>query len=471
MLSSSSNISPGVGPGVNNLQLASALGVGERELISLYGAGGKTTSLYLLAEELSAAGERVVITTTTMLFEPPDRALLLGSSPEEFLRRLGEPVEGPGPPLLARARLPEQGKLKGIEPHWPGRLSRELGLTVVAECDGADRRPLKGYASYEPVLPADSTLAVPILGLKGLGVTLNGEQVHRPGLFAAMAGLKIGETVGVEHLVRSMKKMIRRGRGQAPRARVVPLFTQVDLLPDQAVIRAVAAGLAGEPGLETLLFTALRESSPVRYIFNLASGQAVPEVSAVVLAAGFSRRMGRDKLTLPLEGGTVLGETLRKLAPAGVRETIVVLNPASAVSREQLGRLGVKVVVNEKSHRGIATSLQAGLAAVAPGSQGVIFVLGDQPLIPTAAYQRLLESYRRRLPQVAYPVYRGRRGNPVIFDRRCWSQLLELEGDRGGRQLFSGIPSEEILAVAMEGEEILLDLDTPGDYEQMLKQF
>ena len=209
----------------------------------------------------------------------------------------------------------------------------------------------------------------------------------------------------------------------------------------------------------------------MRYIFNLASGQAVPEVSAVVLAAGFSRRMGRDKLTLPLEGGTVLGETLRKLAPAGVRETIVVLNPASAVSREQLGRLGVKVVVNEKSHRGIATSLQAGLAAVAPGSQGVIFVLGDQPLIPTAAYQRLLESYRRRLPQVAYPVYRGRRGNPVIFDRRCWSQLLELEGDRGGRQLFSGIPSEEILAVAMEGEEVLLDLDTPGDYEQMLKQF
>ena len=138
-------------------------------------------------------------------------------------------------------------KLKGIDPSWPGRLIEEPEVScILAECDGAAGRPLKGYASYEPVLPPDSSIIIPVLGLSSLGSILDSERVHRPALFSEMAGIKIGETIRAEHLIRSMKRMIELGRRQAPRARVVPVFNQVDQVSDIRVIK-VHGSMAGYP--------------------------------------------------------------------------------------------------------------------------------------------------------------------------------------------------------------------------------
>ncbi|HHX88136.1 MAG TPA: nucleotidyltransferase family protein, partial [Firmicutes bacterium] len=192
-----------------------------------------------------------------------------------------------------------------------------------------------------------------------------------------------------------------------------------------------------------------------------------PEVDCVVLAAGFSRRMGLDKLALDLGGTTVLERTLQNVLRSGVNETIVVINPEATDLEARLSKYNLKLIVNHRSSQGISTSVQAGLSSVAATSQGVIFALGDQPLIPARVYNSLLDSYRSGLQLALYPTYRRRRGNPVLFDRRTWPMLMELEGDKGGSQLFASLPASELCAVEMDIPEVLVDLDTPGDYENI----
>lgn len=453
---------------MSNLQLKSSLEITEKEIVSIYGAGGKSTLLYLLAGELSGGGSKVVVTTTTRIYQRPDLPLVLSPTLPEAASKLRKLPAGKYPVILAGGLLPG-GKLKGIDPSWPGRLIEEPGVScILGECDGAAGRPLKGYAPYEPVLPADSSVAVPVLGLSSLGTTLDSERVHRPELFSEMAGIKMGETIRAEHLIRSMKWMIALGRRQAPRARVVPVFNQADLASDPGVITQIASSLAGCPDVNYLIFTAARHQAPVKFIFNVCSSRAVPEVSCVVLAAGFSRRMGCDKLALELGGTTVLERTLQNVARSGVSDTVVVINPGATGLEARLSKFNVKLTVNERSLQGISTSVQAGLSSVAATSQGVIFALGDQPLIPTRVYDSLLENYRRQLPLAAYPAYRGRRGNPVLFDRRTWPMLMELEGDKGGSQLLNRMSEHEICPVEMDIPEVLVDLDTPADYEDIL---
>ncbi|HHX86629.1 MAG TPA: putative selenium-dependent hydroxylase accessory protein YqeC, partial [Firmicutes bacterium] len=244
---------------MNNQQLKSSLGILEKEIVSIYGAGGKSTLLRLLAEELSGDGRKVVVTTTTKIYQHPDLPLVLGLNLQEAANGLKNNLAG-SPLVILAGELLQGYKLKGIDPSWPGRLIEEPEVScILAECDGAAGRPLKGYAPYEPVLPPDSSIAVPVLGLSSLGAILDSERVHRPALFSEMAGIKMGEIIKIEHLIRSMKRMIELGRRQAPRARVVPVFNQVDQVSDKRVIKRIAGFMAGYPEVDRLLFVSARQ--------------------------------------------------------------------------------------------------------------------------------------------------------------------------------------------------------------------
>ncbi len=456
---------------MNNLLLSSCLGIKQKEIISIYGAGGKTSLLYLLAGELAGGEKKVVVTTTTKIFQHPSFPLILAGTLTEVVRKLRLLPAGRDPVVLAAGLLPE-GKLKGIDPSWPGRIVSEPEVSfALAECDGAARKPLKGYASHEPVLPPDSGLALPVMGLIGLGTALSPGTVHRPELFSIIARMQMGETITAEHLVRGMKWMVELGCRQAPGARTVPVFNQADLISDPGIITKIADLTAGIDDIRHIVFTSACRPVPLQFIFGISGERAAPEVSRVVLAAGLSRRMGKDKMTLELGDSTVLEQTLQNLIRSSDGEIIVVINPETAWLGARLSRFKLKVVINERAQLGISTSLQAGLSQVSATSQGAMFILGDQPFIPARVYSSLLERYRSRLPLAVYPTYRGRRGNPVLFDRRTWPMLMELKGDRGGSQLLHCLSDRDLCPVEVDAPEILMDLDTPDDYLSILNQF
>jgi molybdenum cofactor cytidylyltransferase len=196
--------------------------------------------------------------------------------------------------------------------------------------------------------------------------------------------------------------------------------------------------------------------------------RAKSRVSAVVLAAGMSRRMGTPKQLLQVGGKTLLENVLGNLRGARVDEIILVLGASAAEIREQIDATGIRVVINDAFEAGMGTSLRAGLAAVDADAEAALIVLADQPFVATATFDRLIAAYQERKPQIALPVYKGFRGNPVLLDRSVFAEVMALTGDVGCRAIF-GSHTENILKVPVEDIGVLLDIDTTADLSKLQK--
>ncbi len=437
-------------------------------LVAVYGAGGKTTLLHRLAGELAGAGERVVLTTTTRIYRPEGIPLVVESDRRKAAERIKNVLEKQNVAALGRHNLPG-GKIEGIDPGWAAPLFRETGAYLLVEADGARGLPVKGFAPFEPVIPAASDLIIPLAGLDALGARLVEEEVHRPDLLARATGAACGGRFTIGDLSRWIGHAVSLGAAQAPQARVVPVLNKADLLEyPRTPVFDLAGAAAGLPGAAQIVFTSFRERSPVQFTFDLAAGGALLPVCSIVLAAGSASRMGRDKLSLPLAGKTVLEQTVAQISRADVGEIIVIVQPGSPWLKNPPAAGKYTVAANPDYREGIAASIRAGLGALRRPAQALLFALGDQPMIPADAYRMLVESYRRSPGLAACPAYNGKRGNPVLFDRRVWPQLEELTGDTGGKRLLDKLPPHEVTLVEMPYREILSDLDTPADYESLL---
>ncbi len=208
--------------------LKQALGLSEREVVSLVGAGGKTTLMYLLAKTLRASGCRVITTTTTKIFEPGSDEtpfLCLGESFESIL----EKAERYGHVTVVSQKLPS-GKLDGIPPQEVDRLwgSSRIDYLIV-EADGAARKPLKAPASYEPVIPASTGLVVGLIGADGFDTPLSEETVFRSHIFSRLTGLSQGEKVTYQAVSRVFTHKDGLFKGAPRSARIVPFVNKVDL--------------------------------------------------------------------------------------------------------------------------------------------------------------------------------------------------------------------------------------------------
>jgi len=185
-------------------------------------------------------------------------------------------------------------------------------------------------------------------------------------------------------------------------------------------------------------------------------------ISAIVLAAGTSSRMGRPKPLISSGGRTILQRTLDHLQAARVDEIVVVLGYRAEEILPTLRGLGCRVVINRQYSLGMSSSIQRGLRAVHPRAQAVLVVLGDQPHIGPEIIDRLVESFHRRDRSIVVPVFHGQRGHPVLFGRNLWPGLMALRGDVGGRELIRRNP-REVCQVEVDNRSILMDIDRPED--------
>lgn len=190
------------------------------------------------------------------------------------------------------------------------------------------------------------------------------------------------------------------------------------------------------------------------------------EVTAIILAAGESRRMGKAKLLLPWGETTVLGQTLHQLQASQVEHLLLVSGHRAAEVEAIAANAGARVVHNEAYAEGeMLSSLQVGLRHLEDGIEAVLVVLADQPLIEPAIVDRLLKAYEARQGTLIAPSYQGKRGNPVLIDRRYFAELLALPWGQAPRTLLRRHPAELHL-VAVDSPTVLLDLDRPEEYER-----
>lgn len=187
-------------------------------------------------------------------------------------------------------------------------------------------------------------------------------------------------------------------------------------------------------------------------------------VAAIVLAAGFSRRMGFPKQLLPWENSTVIGVIVNKLVLAGIQPIVVVTGEAREQIAAVLAGQPVQVVLNPKFQEdSMVQSLQSGLACLPADVPAALVVLGDQPQMPVEVIRLLLESYTRTGSQLTVPSYRMRRGHPWLIDCSLWSEIMDMPAEHTLRS-FINSHAGIIRYVETDMEAVILDLDTPEEY-------
>jgi len=188
-------------------------------------------------------------------------------------------------------------------------------------------------------------------------------------------------------------------------------------------------------------------------------------ISAILLAAGESKRMGTNKLSLPWGRKTVLQRCLRVLLSSQVGEVWIVLNKQTWELGERLRGPRVKLVHNPQFKKGMSSSIRRGIQAMGQKSRAVLIALGDHPVLNVNTVNALIRAYVEKKGTIIVPVYRGKRGHPVLFDRRYGKELLKLKRDVGARALLER-HRKEVYEFNSKSEGVVVDIDTWEEYRR-----
>jgi molybdenum cofactor cytidylyltransferase len=186
-------------------------------------------------------------------------------------------------------------------------------------------------------------------------------------------------------------------------------------------------------------------------------------ITALILAAGQSKRMGKPKMLLPWGKVTVLEKVLATFKVAGV-DNILVVTGGDRERVETLVKAPARTVFNPNYVEGeMLSSVQAGLAGLDPEAEAVLIGLGDQPQVHERNVRMVLDAYRKSWASIVVPSFRMRRGHPWLVTQAHWDEILSMRSPASLRD-FLKKHADEIRYVEIKDNSILQDLDTPEDY-------
>jgi molybdenum cofactor cytidylyltransferase len=186
-------------------------------------------------------------------------------------------------------------------------------------------------------------------------------------------------------------------------------------------------------------------------------------ISAILLAAGRSRRMGAFKPLLPFGERTVAEACVENLLAGGVGEVVVVVGHRGDEVRRHLSRLPVRFAVNADAESEMGASIARGVEQLSPEAQAVLIALVDQPAVPHATIGFLNAVAGRTGRRLVVPEYEGRGGHPVWIDLSFREELMSLDPERGLRALFDA-HRDEVLRVPVTSPYVARDMDRWDDY-------
>jgi molybdenum cofactor cytidylyltransferase len=189
-------------------------------------------------------------------------------------------------------------------------------------------------------------------------------------------------------------------------------------------------------------------------------------ISAILLAAGESRRMGRFKQLLQLGDKTFVEHCVETLLASRVDEIIVVTGHRESEVRAAVGTREVRFVYNTGYRAGMASSIKCGVRAVPDSSKACLIALVDQPKIERSVIDQLIDVYENASPRIVIPTFDGKRGHPIILDLSLKHEILEMDQLVGLRQVISA-HSSEIARVEVFSHDVVEDCDLPEDYERV----
>lgn len=191
-------------------------------------------------------------------------------------------------------------------------------------------------------------------------------------------------------------------------------------------------------------------------------------IAAIVLAAGESRRMGRQKLLLPYGGRTVIEHIVEQVLASEVSQTIVVTGHDAEAVKAVLANKPLTVVENPRYRKGMLTSVRRGLQEVEPEAEAFMVVLGDQPSVSSPLINVLIRGFQDSERGIVVPFYQDDTGHPIVISTRYRDEIMTQFDDTGLRGLIYGYP-ERVHRLPVNVPEVLRDMDTPEDYQRELE--
>ncbi len=188
------------------------------------------------------------------------------------------------------------------------------------------------------------------------------------------------------------------------------------------------------------------------------------EIWAIILAAGASSRMKRQKLLLPFNGKTIIETVVENVTNSVVTNIMVVLGSHSEEIKSAIGNHNLQFCVNQNYMDGMLSSAICGFRALPQEAKAALVFLGDQPQILPQATDIVIEAWMKSKKGIVMPTFKGRRGHPVLIETRYKPEIEKLDPKRGLKTLSEKY-KDDVFEVECEIPEILRDIDTPEEYQ------
>ncbi len=397
----------------NNITDALQIRLPEHAVISIVGAGGKTSLIFAWARELAAAGKKVFITTTTHMYRP-------------------ERMEEEGIRIVAQDDPERPGKVMAPPSDVLDSL-RETADVVLIEADGSRRMPLKWPAPWEPVIPDYTDFTVCVAGLSALG-RRTADVVYRAD---ELPDRLKRETVDM-NLMHALLSS-RDGGQKGVRGEFRVFMNQVDDDTDRLAAAFRLQQIFAVLGIQSAWGSLLEE----------------PGIAVILEAAGNSSRFGSNKLLHIMDDGRPMAASILEAARSvnAYKKILVTQYDEVAAMAPDFD-----VVINDRPDLGISRSMQLGLMA-AGDADAYMFCVCDQPGLTKATLERLIKAYKKGTAGIVSLAWQGKMCNPKIFSSRYREELMALSGDTGGRQIIASHADDIFLVEALSEDEVR-DIDS-----------
>ena len=192
-------------------------------------------------------------------------------------------------------------------------------------------------------------------------------------------------------------------------------------------------------------------------------------ISALVLAAGMSTRMGCAKLLMKLAGKPLLQHVIDNLEKSSVDKITVILGEEAGNVLKEVNFGNASIFINKHYNDGMSSSLKAGVQILGRDCNAFLVVLADQPFVESSIIDSIIDKYWETRGLLVVPAFEGVRGNPVLLDFSLKKEVLDVSGDEGARRVIQR-HQIDVIEVEVNDPSVLMDIDTPTDYEEAKKK-
>lgn len=414
--------------------------INKKDIVAITGAGGKTSLIFFLAKKLAQFG-KVLITTTTKMYKP--------SSKNYEILKIGEKTYfGEEKNITIIAKTEENGKITSLNYKEIEKLKDNFDYIFI-EADGAKEKLLKFWNDTEPCIPNFVTKVIGIINCEIFNQDFNENNIHRfnltPKNLLEFSNKKIDANFLSKYIL------------LADYFKDVPSYAEKYLFFNGIDGENILAKL--ESSLKTINKILKEKNFSNIILGSIKNSEFYPyqKVDAIVMASGFSKRMGFNKLKLEFNSLSLLENCLKKLSSIPFNEVLV-------CGRENwvetlVKKYNFKYLNNLNAHLGQSESIKLGIKN--SNSKGVVFFTADQPLLKKETILTLYYNFLKT-NLITIPVVNDNRFSPVFFPDNKKSELLKLEGDSGGKPVIKNTPLINLIFFSSEKE--FLDIDTEDNY-------